>query len=249
MLYSGNNPILRIIGVEHMRWNGGAFKVAPREYSALAFRISGSAIIRCGGNEYHINTNDILYLPQNMAYTAEYTDTEIIVIHFVTVQSDSEAEVYSFQNGEQIYKSFLQAHAFWENKEPGFTVYTMSLLYSILGTILEKETKTNLPSHFLKAISFINSNYKNKNMSVGMICTQAGMGATAFRQLFKKYYQKTPTAYITDLRLEYARNLISSGMSVENAAYESGFNDPKYFARIVKKHFGCTPRAFKVYGK
>jgi AraC-like DNA-binding protein len=38
-------------------------------------------------------------------------------------------------------------------------------------------------------------------------------------------------------------------MTIEDAACESGFNDPKYFARVVKKHFGCTPRDLKLYGK
>ena len=49
MLYDANNPILRIVGVEQMRWSGGVFDVKPREYSALAFRISGSATISTGG--------------------------------------------------------------------------------------------------------------------------------------------------------------------------------------------------------
>lgn len=249
MLCNGDNPILRIVGVEHMQWEGGVFEVESREYSALAFRISGNATIGCGGKEYFVNTNDILYLPQNTGYTANYTNTEMIVVHFVTMQDDSEIELYTFQNGEQIYKLFLRALTLWENKELGFAVYAMAQFYTILGTILEKETKTNLPEHFLKAISFINCNYKNNNISVDMICTEVGIGATAFRQLFKKHYQKTPTEYITDLRLEYARNLISGGMPIENAAFESGFNDPKYFARVVKKRFGCTPRDLKVYGK
>lgn len=249
MLYRGENPVLSIVGVEHLKLAGGTFDVAAREYSALAFRISGNSTIGTGGREYLTNTNDILYLPQNMGYTAQYTDTEMVVIHFVTAQDDSEIEVYTIQNSEKLYKMFLQAHLYWQNKEPGFAVYTMSLLYAILGTIFEKETKTKLPPHFLKAISLINSNYKNNNIGVDMVCSEAGISATAFRQLFKKHYQKTPTEYITDLRLEYARNLISGGMSIESAALESGFNDPKYFARVVKKQFGCTPRAFRSYGK
>ncbi len=249
MLFNGNNPVLQIIGVEHLRWSGGAYTVASREYSALAFRISGTATIHAGGNEYRINTNDILYLPQNIAYTAEYTDTEMLVIHFVTAQSDSEAEVYSFQNVEQVYKLFLTAHTLWKNKEPGFPVYVLSQLYMILGVIFEKSTKANQPQHFLNAISFMNSNYKNSALSMDMICAEAGIGATTFRQLFKRYYQKTPVEYITELRLECARNLISGGASIETAAFESGFNDPKYFARVVKKCFGCTPRELKTYGK
>ena len=249
MLYDGNNPVLRIVGVEHLCWRGGVFDVRPRAYSALAFRISGNATITSGGKAHHIHANDILYMPQNMAYTAEYTDTEMLVIHFVTSQNDRELEVYSFQNVEQVYKLFLTARTLWENKEPGFSIYVLSQLYMILGVILEKSTKTKQPQYFLDAISFINSNYRNSALNMDMICTEAGISATVFRQLFKKYYEKTPTEYITSLRLEYARSLLSNGASVESATYESGFNDPKYFARVVKKHFGSTPRELQNYGK
>ena len=173
----------------------------------------------------------------------------MLVIHFVASEKDSEPEIYSFQNTEPIYKLFLSALRLWDNKEPGFHVYVLSQLYMILGVILEKSTKRNLPGHFLNAISFINSNYRNGALSIDRICAEAGIGATQFRQLFKKYYQKTPTEYIMQLRLEYARNLISGGMTVEKAAYESGFNDSKYFARVVKRCLNCTPRELKNYGR
>ena len=39
------------------------------------------------------------------------------------------------------------------------------------------------------------------------------------------------------------------GTSIEEAAEKSGFSDSKYFARVVKKYFNCTPSAFKLYGK
>lgn len=249
MLYNCENPILHIVGVEHMRWSGGRFVVAPRSFSALAFRISGNATIDSGGEKYFVNTNDILYLPQNMSYTASYTDTELLVIHFVTARADSQVEIYSLNNSEDVYKLFLQTHTLWDRREPGFHVYAMSRLYKILGTILEKETKANLPQHLLKAVSYMNANYKDSAMSIRGICDRSGISETTFRQLFSRHYQKSPVAYITDLRLEYARNLISGGMSIENAALESGFNDPKYFARVVKKQFGCTPRELKTFGK
>ena len=216
MLYDGNNPILQIVGVEHMCWRGGVFNIRPRNYSALAFRISGNATITIGGKEYYIHSNNILYMPQNVAYKAEYTDTEMLVIHFVTLKNDSDMEVYSLQNVEQIYKLFLSTLGIWKNKEPGFYVHALSQLYMILGVILEKSTKINLPQHFLDAISFINSNYRNSALNMDMICAEAGISATVFRQLFKKHYQKPPVEYITSLRLEYARSLISNGVSVEN---------------------------------
>lgn len=249
MLCNCENPIVSISGVWHMCWEGGYFEVAARRHAALAFRIRGSAVITAQGREYRVNTNDILYIPQGISYTARYTDTEMLVFHFVTAAPDKNVEVYSLSNCEEVHRLFLRAHFLWKNREPAYAVYTMSLLYQILGVILEKETKSKMPAHFLNAVSFVNVNYKRNDISIDWICTQVGIGKTAFRQLFKKYYGETPVQYITELRLEYARNLISGGMPVEEAAFESGFNDPKYFARVVKKRFGCTPRALKLYGK
>lgn len=249
MLLSGENPVLRIVGVDHISWGENAFRVPPRGYAVLSFRIRGSATIQGGGETCHIQTNEVLYLPQNMEYTARYTDTEIIGIHFVTQRDDPALRRFTVQNGEQLYRMFLQARTLWEQKKPGYSVNCMAQLYRILGMLLENETEALLPPRFLKALSFINANYRDPALSVDAVCREAGLGATAFRQLFQKHYQKTPTRYITELRLEYARNLVSGGASVEEAAYDSGFSDPKYFARVVKKYFGCTPRDFKTYGK
>ena len=249
MLFDENNFIESIDAVEHIKWEKGVFKVAPRNYSSIAFRISGSAAIQSGNKEYFVNINDILYLPQNMSYSAKYTDTEIIVVHFITAKDDKEIEVFHFEEGEELYKMVLKLLSVWEAKKPGFKLFSRGQLYNILGRILEQDSKVNLPEHFLSAVSFINSNYKDSSLSIDSVCKSSGIAPTTFRQLFKKHYNKKAVEYITELRLHNARNLISSGMSVENAAIDSGFNDPKYFSRIVKKYFGCTPRELKVYGK
>jgi two-component system response regulator YesN len=101
-----------------------------------------------------------------------------------------------------------------------------------------------LPEYFLRAVSCIQDHFTDHQLSIPGICKEAYL-----RTLFHQNYGKTPTEYITELRLEHARNLISCGASVEAAAGESGFSGPKYFARVVKKHFGCTPRNLRSYGK
>lgn len=249
MLYEGNNPIIKIISVAEMRWKASEASVAPRPYAALAFRITGSARVEAGGNEYYVNQNEVLYMPQNLDYKAVYSDTEMIVIHFKTEKQDSLPEIYGFENGEQLYKMFLKAKLLWQNKEPGYNIYALAQVYNILGTILESETKANLPECFLEAVSFINGNFKNNQLSVSDICAAAKIGQTSLRQYFKRHYGKSPVQYITELRLDYARNLIAGGDTVENAAVKSGFNDPKYLSRLVKKHFACTPRDLKNYGR
>ena len=175
MLYQGDNPVLKIEAVEYMRWGDGTYRVAPRNYCALAFRIRGTARIESQGGVYTVNTNDVMYLPQDLGYTATYTDTEMIVIHFVTRRSDKRIEVYPMEDAGRIYKLFLRAYALWQNREPGYTVYAMSQLYDILGTILETQTKINLPPHFLQAVSYINANYRT-GITMQSICENSGIG-------------------------------------------------------------------------
>lgn len=249
MLYEGNNPILRIENVEILTGNPGTYHVAPRPYSSLSFRIKGNASFEVSGSSHTVDTNDILYLPQGLGYTACYTDTEMITFHFVTEHNDGDIQVFSFENGESIYKAFLQASEAWRTKAPGYPLFAMSALYSVLGMICQKETHAQLPPHFLRAVSMLNGGYTNSRLNIGEVCSQAGIAQSRFRQLFRLHYGKTPVDYLTNLRIEHARNCIAGGMSVEAAAYESGFNDPKYFARSVKKRFGCTPKSFKTYGK
>ena len=106
-----------------------------------------------------------------------------------------------------------------------------------------------MPDFFLNAVSYINSDYSENDLTIEKICKKSGICATNLRSFFKKYYNKTPTAYIMQLRMERARNLIACGMTIEQAAEKSGFNDSKYFARAVKKYFNCKPRELRSYGK
>lgn len=249
MIYNCQNPVTGIFGIEHIKWNAGVFSVKPRDYSALAFRIKGDATITAGGKSYYLDSGDILYMPQNLAYEARYSDTELIVIHFRTGQDDPAPQVFSMTNAQQVYKAFLSAHTIWKTKAPGYTAYGISQFYHILGLLCEQDTVTKLPDYFLRAVSYIHGNFRDPGIHISVVCKNAGISATYLRTLFQQSYGKSPTQYITELRLEYARNLLSCGISVESAAQQSGFPDSKYFARVVKKHFGCTPSQLRSYGK
>lgn len=249
MLFSCSNPVLHIWDATQMQWSSGIFSIAPRRYSSLAFRIRGDAVITVRGKEYHTKENEVLYLPQGLGYEAKYSDTEIAVIHFRTERDDPEPEIYSFANGERIYHLFLQVLALRASDPSGSVPHVMSGLYAILAALSEQSVQSSMPAHFVRAVALINAHFSDSDLSVSAVCREAGMSETSFRSLFRKYYQKTPGDYITDLRLSYARTLIAGGMPIEAAAGASGYRDPKYFSRLVRKQFGCTPRMLKLYGK
>jgi len=249
MLYECTNPIRRIIGVPHLSWEAQTVRVNPKGHAALSFRVKGDAALRCGTETCFVAPHEILYMPQKLAYEADYSDTEMFAIHFLTEADDRQAEIYSVLNVEEMYRMFYRGHQVWQKKEAGYEAEVMALTYRILAEAarMVRTEKTN-PA-IMTVVSYINEHFTDPELDAQSICKAAGIGETTFRQMFKSTYGKTPVTYITERRLEYAGSLITAGATIERAALESGFRDSKYFARVVKKVYGCTPRELKLYGK
>jgi len=64
-------------------------------------------------------------------------------------------------------------------------------------------------------------------------------------QLFKKLKSLTgmpPAGLLRTIRLERGRHLLEkNGHTVSSVAYEVGFDNPNYFSKAFKKHFGISP--------
>ena len=248
MLYTCNNPISSLLLVGRFSWGARSLSVAARPYCALAFRRKGGGTLSCGGKVYTLQPGDVLYMPQGLSYDHCYTDTDLLLFHFVTAENDSEPEIYRLKNPEEVGLQFQKAAVLWEEKAPGYLAKCISIFYKILSMLAEDDASGRLPAHFIQAVSLLNENFCQNDLRIGYICKQAAISQTVFRQLFRQYYGKSPVEYLTDLRLEHARALIAGDENVEAAALASGFSDAKYFARVVKRHFGCTPRQLKHYG-
>ena len=224
MIYDGSNRIVKLINAEHLRWKPGSFDVKPRKVCALAFRVKGTADMVCAGNHLFIDAGDVLYMPQGLGYQVDYTETEMIAFHFVTEHDDPQPEVYRLHDRSAVHQLMLHAADLWTNKEPGYVNYCTALLHQVLGQLCAQQLHTQMPPRFQNAINYIHQN-------------------------FREYYNTSPMEYIRKLRLEYARNLITGGLPVEQAAVACGIGDPKYFARLVRQCYGCTPRQLKLHGK
>ncbi len=248
MLYTCQNPITELLLAGRVSLQPGQLQVDPRAFSALAYRIQGSGTLECGGKTYFLDAGDVLYMPQGLRYWRNYDETDILLIHFVTAVNDTEPEVYRLKNPDEVRRQFEKAFVLWDPKHPGYIARCYSILYKILGLISENEAQVRLPCHFIHAVALLNEGYCSSQLRISQICKEAAISETVFRQLFRQHYGKSPVAYLTELRLEQARSLIAGGMSVERAALESGFSDGKYFARIAKRHLGCTPKQLKTLG-
>lgn len=242
MFYQCGNPVLEILTVGRFGWQARQLDVPARPYCALAFRLKGGGSLLCNGTTYALAPGDVLYMPQGVSYHHDYTDTDLLLFHFVTANNDPHPEIYHLENPESVREQFQKAVTLWQEKKPGYTGMCMSILYRILGILGKQAAYDRMPAHFIEAVTILSGEFRNSDLRIGDVCARAAISQTVFRELFRIHYDRTPVAYLTEQRLEHARSLIAEGASVEQAALSSGFSDPKYFARVVRRLCGCTPK-------
>lgn len=97
-----------------------------------------------------------------------------------------------------------------------------------------------------RAVDFIHSNFK-RQFSCAELAEYCSLSESHLRKLFLQKTGMTVIEYRDLLRLEAAKELLSSGMfSVKEAAYELGFCDVYYFTKFFVANTGITPAAFRV---
>lgn len=98
-------------------------------------------------------------------------------------------------------------------------------------------------------INYINDNYGNNRLSLQSISESIYLSQTYLCAFFKKATGKTLNQYITEVRIEKAKEMLrDTGIKVYEIAYRVGFTDTNYFSTLFKKHVGITPSEYKERG-
>lgn len=85
----------------------------------------------------------------------------------------------------------------------------------------------------------------NERILLSEFCAHQGASSTTLESAAKKYTGKTPTAIIADEKMEFAKKLLLSGISVSECAERTGYSDVYYFSRAFKKTVGVSPTNYK----
>lgn len=94
--------------------------------------------------------------------------------------------------------------------------------------------------------SYIDANYTNLT-SVHAIAAQCSVTPVYLARLFKKYSSTAAYQYLTQLRMNYAAELLAEeNMKVKDVAFKMGFQDPYQFSRTFKRVFGVAPANFQI---
>lgn len=106
----------------------------------------------------------------------------------------------------------------------------------------EKRRPTDLTIE--KTIAYMRANYQ-KTISVNEYAGYANLSETHFRRLFRQYAGRSPKEFLISLRISKAKELLSRGVPIKEAAVLAGWEDEFYFMRIFKKISGISPGRFR----
>lgn len=96
------------------------------------------------------------------------------------------------------------------------------------------------------AKQYIMDNYQNPDLSVEMICRQLHMSPAYFSTVFKKETGQAYIAYLTEVRLNKAVELLSTTNDKTYViASKVGYQEQNYFSYVFKKQFGISPTKYR----
>lgn len=107
--------------------------------------------------------------------------------------------------------------------------------------------RTNAAKNVIReARQYIQDNFQDPDLSVEKICRHLHMSPAYFSTMFKKETGQAYIAYLTDVRLNRAMELL---MATDDKTYviaeKVGYPEQNYFSYVFKKKFGVSPTRYR----
>ncbi len=120
-----------------------------------------------------------------------------------------------------------------------------AVVFQILVLLKNQTSDVGRSPVIMKVISAVSADLK-KPFSLQDIAMQCGYNKNHIIRIFKKETGKTPHAYITDLKIEKAKQLLlGSDASLSQISIESGFGEYINFYKAFMKSEGCAPLTWR----
>ncbi|MFV0502389.1 MAG: AraC family transcriptional regulator [Lachnospirales bacterium] len=141
---------------------------------------------------------------------------------------------------EHLFKEFINVEGECKNLRLfGYSQIIFSYLIEMLST------KENYNAYVEKAINYVAVNY-HREISAQDLANINMLNRVYFSNLFKKEVGVSPKKYITDFKINKAKELLfNRAFSIGDVSRSVGFNDPLTFSKIFKKEVGVSPRDFR----
>lgn len=116
-----------------------------------------------------------------------------------------------------------------------------------IGSLDEKRIISRPYQLVQQAIKYIEKNY-NKKVHLEELARHLYLSPVYLSTIIRQYTGYTFSDYITFVRMENAKKMLASSLSVKEVAMAVGYSDSNYFCRVFKKVTGVTATSFRKRG-
>jgi AraC-like DNA-binding protein len=113
---------------------------------------------------------------------------------------------------------------------------------------VKASTRQELFRRLERGREFIHS-HADGALSLDAVAKTACLSPYHFHRVFTQVFEKTPHAYVTQVRLARAHSMIQSGMPVTQACVAVGFSSTTTFARLFRAQYGTVPSKIRAARK
>ena len=134
---------------------------------------------------------------------------------------------------------------FGESLATGLVIHLVKH-YSAWKVKLPSKSAGGLTPYELEIIEDYISAHLNQNISLSEMGGVINVSQHHFCRLFKQSTGITPHQYLTQCRINRAKQLLSkTKLTITEIAFEIGFNNHSSFTRLFRKYVGITPNSFR----
>lgn len=139
-----------------------------------------------------------------------------------TLRDRGNQELDSIQKFQQLLKELCQAGCAW----------------------IEKERVSDSAQLIYRAVDYIRTNLQ-LDLTIDHCARYLNISGGHFASLFKKVTGSTFNQFVTNERIDRAKQLLIDNYQVQEIAIALGYEHRRYFSEVFKKHTGLTPSEFK----
>lgn len=253
----------RLRDIELLKLNGNLQIEQQLTFShVLIIVVNGHGQLTLGTTEYRIQQNHVYACIPGETYGGEIQaldETEIYLLKFEVFRStdqryecmvnekdgrlfslQGEIQVFPFDQLTSLCKSIFQ---YWDSDDELERFRSQFTFQKLLYIILKSRSFLHNGScAALELAKDYMDHYYYENLSIEQLAAIAKISPKYFVDLFKKTYGISAIDYLTELRINKAKQLMAqSHAKLKDIAHQIGYNDEFYFSRKFKKQVGVTP--------
>ncbi|WP_438479333.1 helix-turn-helix domain-containing protein [Oleiharenicola lentus] len=256
----------------YVRAGPGLSVHAHEQAMEFCFLLRGRQVYRVGQRYYQLSGGDVFVTFPDEPHSTGDAPEEKGVLYWLIVKIPEDGNDFIGLKGAEAaglkkalttlparrFRSTKRTHAFLDGIATHYfskesPLRTVAMHNQIIALLLEVITAARSRNHharhtrvILDRITRLIEAHLSEPLSVTKLATESGLSVPRFKAWFKEQTGVPPGEYGLRMRVEEARRRLGADeTSITEIGYALGFSSSQYFATVVKRYTGLTPRQIR----